>query len=234
MSCETVANHLTHAESVRRIDFSSFGAFNVDVKEVDSTPYSGLQIAASAMQLVGYALALLSLFLVIAGATLWTLALGASAAFVGSLGSELAQIVGPRRWLKGVRVKDVVTPLCFEVLYYTRIQNLMQKHSFGKQDCCCVVKRDGRVSGILLPEDVLAVDLGRHADTIAEHQMKPVDWVESVDVDDNAADALELMRLRRREYLPVIERNRLVGIVRKRRIAEAARRASAIRKASNG
>jgi predicted transcriptional regulator len=63
--------------------------------------------------------------------------------------------------------------------------------------------------------------------------MRPVDWVESVSLDDDAADVLSLMR-RRGEYLPVIARNRLVGIVRKRRIAEAARRASTIRKANDG
>jgi hypothetical protein len=58
------------------------------------------------MQLVGYAIAVVSLFLVIAGAALWTLALGVSAAFVGSVGSVLAQELGPRRGLKGVRVNS--------------------------------------------------------------------------------------------------------------------------------
>jgi CBS-domain-containing membrane protein len=234
MNYEPVANHLTQAESVRRIDFSSFDAFDVDAKDADSLPYSGLQIAARAMQLVGYALAFISLFLVIAGAALWTIVLGTFGAFVGSLGSALAQKVGPRRWLKGVRVKDVLTPVCREVLYHTRIQDLMQKYPFGEEDCCGVVKRDGHVLGILLPEDVLAVDLGRHAESIAEHKMKPVDLVESVNVNDDAADVVEIMRHRRRDYVPVIERNRLVGIVRKGRIAEAARRASAIRKSSDG
>jgi hypothetical protein len=64
--------------------------------------------------------------------------------------------------------------------------------------------------------------------------MRSIDWVESASLDNDAADVLKLMRLRRREYLPVTERNRLVGIVRKRRIAQAARRASVIRKASDG
>ena len=234
MSYETGANYLTRAENAHRIDFSSFDVSDVDVKKAHSPLYSRLRIAASTMRLVGYAIAALSLCLVIAGATLWTLAPGVFAAFVGTLGSVLSQELGPRRWLKGVRVKDVLTPLCLEVLYHTRIQNLIQKYSFGTQDGCCVVKRDGHVLGILLPEDVLAVDLDRHSASTAEHQMRPVDWVESVSLDDDAADVLDLMRFRPREYLPVIERNRLVGIVRKRRIAEVVRRASAIRKASDG
>jgi hypothetical protein len=43
MSYETSVNYLTHAEILRRTDFSSFDAFDADIEKNDSRPFSGLQ-----------------------------------------------------------------------------------------------------------------------------------------------------------------------------------------------
>jgi CBS-domain-containing membrane protein len=233
MSFETVANR-TRADYVRPIDLSSFDAFEVTLKDANSPPHSKVQLVASAMQWAGYTIAVVSVFLVMAGNALWTLAVGVSAAFVGSLGSMLSHELGPRRWLKGVRVKDILTPLCFEVPYYTRVRTLADQHALDVQNGCGVVMREGHVMGILLPKDVLALRANGQSDSTVEQHIRPIDWVEGVDVDDDAAGVLEYMRRHRRDFLPVIRRNRLAGIVRQEHIAEVARRAAGVRYPSKG
>jgi hypothetical protein len=228
MSFEAIATPRTRADYVRPIDLSSFDAFEVIPNDADSPPHSKVQLVASAMQWAGYTIAAVSIFLVMAGNALWTLAVGVPAAFIGSLGSMLSHELGLRRWLKGVRVKDVLTPLCFEVPYYTRVRALTHQHAIDVEDCCGVVMRDGHVMGILLPKDGLAPKAGGQSDSTVEQHIRPIDWVEGVDVDDDAAGVLEYMRRHGRDFLPVIRRNRLAGIVPQKRIAEVARRAAGV------
>lgn len=217
MIYETFENDRTHVASVRSSDLSTCGKFKL---AAPSGRFGRLYGAASTIKWVGYAIAFASLFVVIAGGPPWILALALSTALIGSLGSLLAINLGPRRWLKGVRVRDLLTPAGPGVPYYTRVHDLIDKHRIEGADSCFLVKRDGHVLGLLLPEDIHAVD-PRLRTGSAEHVMRSVDLVKEVNVDDDAADALELMRRGRLEFLPVTEGNRIVGIVRRRRILEA-------------
>jgi CBS-domain-containing membrane protein len=133
----------------------------------------------------------------------------------------LAERLGPHRLLKGIRVKDVVTPICLTVPYFTRLGDLFQKHYFSDR-CFCVVVRDESVLGVLSGEDLMSVDRQKHAYDTVEWHMKPLDWVEAVDIADGAGEAIEWIERYRRTFLPVLDGSRLVGIVTKDRIIEEA------------
>lgn len=183
--------------------------------------------AAKFLQWGGFGTAGFCLLLVLTGGRLLEVVVGVAAAFVGSAASVLAVRLGPYRVLKGIRVKDVVKPICLTVPYFTRLGDLIFKHAFGA-GCFCVVVRDGFVLGVLSGEDLTSVDLQEHAHDTVEWHMKPLDWLEAVDIADGSAEAIQWIKRYRRSYLPVLDGSRLIGIVTKRRIVgEAVRRQSA-------
>ncbi|MBZ5617773.1 MAG: CBS domain-containing protein [Acidobacteriia bacterium] len=217
MTCQSVAKQRDPAYSPSQINYT----WNHDALS-DSQKFRPLLAAARAMQWVGYTVAGLSLFLVITGAGLWMIALAVTAALIGSLGSALADEPGPGGLLRGIRVGDVFVPVCLTIPSYTRVRDLIARHSFRVGNCCCVVMRDGYVMGILTGEDVLSLDSRPHSGPTVEQHMQPIDWVETADVADDAAGALEFMDRHRRKFLPVVRRDRLLGIVRRDRIMQAA------------
>lgn len=177
---------------------------------------------AKALQWIGYGTAALCLLLVITGAGgLLELSVGTAAAFVGAAGGALAARLGPNRLLKGIHVREVLTPTCLIVPYYIRVGDLIAKHSFTGR-CCCVVTRDGYVHGVLSGEDLISVNLGRNSYDTVEWHMRPVDWVEAVDISDEAVEAMEWLKRYGRSFMPVLDGSRLVGIVWKDRIIEEA------------
>lgn len=179
---------------------------------------------AKILQWVGYGTAGLCLLLVITGAGgFLELSVGTAAAFLGAVGGALTERLGPNRLLKGIRVREVLTPTCLTVPYYTRLGDLLSKHAFTGR-CCCVVTRDCYVQGVLSGEDLISVNLHRNSNDTVEWHMRPVDWVEAVDIADDAVEALEWIKRYRRSFLPVLDGNRLVGIVRKECIIEEAMR----------
>jgi CBS-domain-containing membrane protein len=56
--------------------------------------------------------------------------------------------------------------------------------------------------------------------------MKPVDSIVTVDIDDDAIEAVERIKRYRRSFLPVLDGSRLMGIVTKDGIIEEALRRS--------
>lgn len=103
----------------------------------------------------------------------------------------------------------------------TRLRDLIAKHSFAHR-CCCAVTRGGYVLGVLSGEDLVSVNLHRNSYDTKEWHMRRVDWVEAVDIADEAAEAMEWLKRYGRSYLPALDGSRLVGIAGKDRMIEAA------------
>jgi CBS-domain-containing membrane protein len=177
--------------------------------------------AAKFLQWCGFGTAGFCLLLVLTGGGLLEAVVGVAAAVVGSAASVLAEYLGPYRILKGIRVKDVVKPICLTVPYFTRLGDLISKHAFGA-GCFCVVVRDGSVLGVLSGEDLTSVDFQKHAHDTVEWHMKPLDWLEAVDIADGSAEAIQWIKRYRRSFLPVLDGSRLMGIVTRGRIIEEA------------
>jgi CBS-domain-containing membrane protein len=177
--------------------------------------------AAKFLQWGGFGTAGFCLLLILTGGGLLEVVVGVAAAFVGFAASVLAERLGPYRILKEIRVKDVVKPICLTVPYFTRLGDLISKHAFSA-GCFCVVVRDGSVLGVLSGEDLTASDFQNHAHDTAEWHMKPLDWLEAVDIADGSAEAIQWINRYRRSFLPVLDGSRLMGIVTKGRIIEEA------------
>jgi len=194
---------------------------NQDRPRRDLTPATFWPVA-KILQWAGYGTAGLCLLLIVAGGGgPLEISLGAAATFVGAAGGVLAERLGPNRLLKGIGVKEVLTPTCLTVPYYTRLSDLTRKHPVTSR-CCFVVTRDGYVLGVLNGEDVISVDVHRYSPDTVEWHMTPVHWVEAVDIADDAVQAMEWIKRFRRTFLPVLDGDRLIGIVTKERIVEAA------------
>lgn len=218
MTAKRVTAGGEHAEATRRLDRA----------KSQNRPQSGLAPApfwpiARVLHWLGYSTAALCLLLVIAGdGGLLVLSVGAAAAFAGVTGGALAERLGPKRLLKGISVKDALTPTGFAVPHHTRLRDLIDKHSFGGTRYCCAVIRDDYVVGVLHGESLTPVDLRRHWADAVERHMCPVDWIEAVDITDEAATAMDWMKRYRRNFLPVLDGSRLSGIVTLERIVQVA------------
>ena len=191
--------------------------------ELKPAPYWA---AVRLLQWCGFGIAGLCLLFVMTVGGFFGLAVGVAAAFVGSVASALAERLSPYRLLKGIRVKDVATPMFLTVPYYTRLGQLATKHSFNSKSFCAVV-RDGSVLGVLSGEDLMSLDLQKHSHDTVEWHMKPLDSVEAVSIADDAAEAIERIKRYRRSFLPVLDGSRFMGIVTKDGIIEEALRRSA-------
>lgn len=178
---------------------------------------------AKLLQWGGFGTAGVCLLRVMTGGGFFECAVGVAAAFVGSVASGLVNHLGPHRLLKEIRVKEVLTPTCLTVPHYTRLGNLMTKHSFSA-GCCCAATRDGSVLGVLSGADLIAVDLQRHSHEAVELHMRPLSWIEAIDIAEDAVEAMAWMKRYRRSFLPVLDQNRVVGIITKGRIIQEARR----------
>jgi len=176
---------------------------------------------AKFLQWGGFGTAGFCLLLVLTGGGLPEAVMAVAAAVVGSAASVLAEYLGPYRILKRIRVRDVVKPICLTVPYFTRLGDMISKHAFGA-GCFCVVVRDGSVLGLLSGEDLTSVDFQKHAHDTVEWHMKPLDWLEAVDIADGSAEAIQWIKRYRRSFLPVLDGGRLMGIVTKGRIIEEA------------
>jgi hypothetical protein len=217
MTADGVATRREHTEAAHQ--FSQ--AKNQDRSQCDLMPAPFWSVA-KVLHWAGYGTSGLCLLLVMTGGGgLLEISAGAAAAFVGAAAGALAERLGPNRLLRGIRVKEVLTPTCLTVPYYTRLGDLIAKHSVTSR-CCFVVARDGHVLGVLNGGDLTSVELRRHSDDTVEWHMHPVDWIEAVDIADDAAEALDWMKRYRRTSLPVLHGNRLIGMVTKERIVEAA------------
>jgi predicted transcriptional regulator len=85
--------------------------------------------------------------------------------------------------VRDVSVSDVMAHDCVTVDSTVTVQTLVDDFLLRTGRRCIVVKRDGRVLGLVTPHEVKAVERGRWADVTAAEVMRPLDTLKTVTPD---------------------------------------------------
>lgn len=115
--------------------------------------------------------------------------------------------------LRDVSVADVMAHDCVTVDSSTSVQTLVDDLLLRTGRRCIVVKRDGRVLGLVTPHEVKAVERERWSHATAADIMRPLETLKTVTPQTPAGEALATMVRDDLNQLPVVSDGRLEGIV---------------------
>ena len=122
--------------------------------------------------------------------------------------------------LHGVRVSEVMTDDCITVDAAVNLQSLVDDLLLRTGRRCIVVKRDGRVLGLVTANEVRGVARDRWQEVTAEAVMRPLDQLKTVGPDTPVTEAFTMMAREDLNQLPVVSRGRLEGIVSRGQILQ--------------
>jgi Zn-dependent protease/predicted transcriptional regulator len=115
--------------------------------------------------------------------------------------------------LRDVRVADVMANDCATVDPQVNVQGLVEDVLLRTGRRCVLVKREGRVLGLVTPHEVRSVERARWAEVTVGEMMRPLDQLRTVAPATPVSDALKVMAREDINQLPVVVDGRLQGIV---------------------
>ena len=115
--------------------------------------------------------------------------------------------------LSDVRVGDVMANDCATVEPQVHVQSLVDEVLLRMGRRCLLVKQDGRLLGLITPQEIRAVDRERWAEVTVGEVMRPLDTVKTVQPATPVSEALSVMAREDVNQLPVVANGRLEGIV---------------------
>lgn len=114
--------------------------------------------------------------------------------------------------LRGVRVGDVMSHDCSTVEQRTAVSDIAEEVLRTGRRCFLVVD-EGRVAGMVTPQELRAVPRDRWNATPAVEAMKPVERLHRIDADAPVTQALEAIAQEDVNQLPVLEHGRIRGVI---------------------
>jgi Zn-dependent protease len=115
--------------------------------------------------------------------------------------------------LRGVRVGDVMSEDCATVDAEVNLQSVVDDLLLRTGRRCIVVKHNGRVLGLVTPNEVRGVDRDRWQQLTAGDVMRPIDKLRTVAPETPAIEAFTTMAREDLNQLPVVSDGHLEGIV---------------------
>jgi Zn-dependent protease/predicted transcriptional regulator len=122
--------------------------------------------------------------------------------------------------LRNVRVGDVMANDCVTVDPQVTVQGLVDDVLLRTGRRCVMVKRDGRVLGLVTPNEVRAVDRARWSEVTAGDVMRPLSDLRTVDPETPVSEALKVMAREDVNQLPVVSDDHLEGMVSRAHILQ--------------
>jgi CBS domain-containing protein len=122
--------------------------------------------------------------------------------------------------LRGVRVRDIMSPDCEMVSANMSVQTLVDDHLLRTGQRCFVVGDPGRIVGLITSHEIKGVARGRWARTPLNDVMRPIGQLRTVQPDMLAIDALTLMGREDVNQLPVMSEGKFEGMVGRRHILQ--------------
>jgi CBS domain-containing protein len=114
--------------------------------------------------------------------------------------------------LRGVHVGDVMSRDCVTVARETFVSDVAEQVlRTGKR--CFFVADDGRVAGMVTPQELRAVPRDRWNATPAAEVMKPVERLHRIDASEPVTKALDAIVQEDVNQLPVLEHGRIRGVI---------------------
>lgn len=115
--------------------------------------------------------------------------------------------------LRGLRVKDVMSPEFPSVEAYSNLQSFTDEHLMRTGRRFFVVTLNGNPEGIITPNEVSTVPRQRWPFTTVADVMRPLDQARTVGPNTSIIEALELMASQDVNQLPVISNGALAGLI---------------------
>jgi Zn-dependent protease/predicted transcriptional regulator len=122
--------------------------------------------------------------------------------------------------LRDVRVADVMANDCATVDGQVTVQSLVDEVLLRTGRRCVLVKHDGRLLGLITPQEIRTVDRACWAELTVGEVMRPLDAVKTVDTATPVTEALAVMAREDVNQLPVVADGRLEGIVTRAHIIQ--------------
>ena len=171
------------------------------------------RLAARVGQATGYAFIVLGVVRFFGGAGLG----GLWIAFIGwfllnAAGASYGRLETVDR-LRGLLVADVMTRDCAVVEAAMSLQEFVDEHLLRTGRRCFVVVEDGRVAGLITPQEVKSVARVQWPESSVRQVMRPLDGLRTVPPESSVADSLETMAREDVHQLPVVSEGRLQGVI---------------------
>jgi predicted transcriptional regulator len=131
---------------------------------------------------------------------------------LGAAGSSAQQSAADDH-LRGLRVADVMSRDCAQVEAGTSLREFVIHHLMRTGRRCFLVTQDGRVVGLLTPEELSVADRSRWAHTPVGAVMRPLEELTAVSPDSSASEWLASMSGGDVRPLPVVQDGRLQGVL---------------------
>jgi Zn-dependent protease/predicted transcriptional regulator len=122
--------------------------------------------------------------------------------------------------LRGVRVRDIMSPDCAMVSANMPVQTLVDEHLLRTGRRCFAVGDHGRIVGLITSHEIKGVARDRWANTPLRDVMRPIGQLRTIQPDMLVIDALTLMGREDVNQLPVISDGKFEGMVGRRHILQ--------------
>ena len=114
--------------------------------------------------------------------------------------------------LRGIRVTDVMSRDCVNVNRGMSLREFVDAYVLTSNQRCYAVEDQGRLVGLITPQDVVTIPRDRWDSTTVREAMRPVSALHVVTPDTSALDALKLMARNDVNQLPVVANGTLQGM----------------------
>ena len=131
--------------------------------------------------------------------------------------------VRSRTLLQGLRVKDVMSMDCLTVSPAMSVQEFVHEQLLRTGGRCFLVVQDGRLLGLVTPNEVRTVEPQAWPCTSVRDVMRSADKVHCVSPDMPAMEALETMGREDVNQLPVMSDGRIQGVVSRAHVLQVLR-----------
>ena len=93
------------------------------------------------------------------------------------------------------------------------LRTLVEEHLLRMGNRCFIVEEQGRIVGLITPQEIKAIPRSRWPYTTVDEVMRPLDELHSVNPETSAAEALETMARDGVNQLPVVQGGHLKGMI---------------------
>ncbi len=118
-----------------------------------------------------------------------------------------------RRVLRGIKARDVVARDCPVISRQLNLGRLVQNYIQATGQCYFIVARRARLQGVVTLPNIKRVPKKRRRSTTISEIMTPASELRAAQAEQPAARLLEQMNEWQIDYMPVLEKDRVIGIV---------------------
>lgn len=171
------------------------------------------KISAKLGQLVAFAFIIFGIYRFFNGAGIGGLWIAFIGWFLLSASRESYAQVAVTESLRGLRVRDVMSPDYPTVDSHANLQTLVDEHFLRMGRRCFLVSENGRIVGLITPHEVREVERQRWPFKTVDEAMRRLDQLRTVNPDTPIKKALQIMGSEDLNQLPVVEGNEVRGIL---------------------